>query len=296
MFWKRFISGTVILILTLLFCSIGGPVLAAVLCTISIIAYIEFTRATKVREPGHRANVLQVFGIIGIVMYYLLILSKDDTVRLPDGFSQWMNGEYGNFNYFTIIMLLMFTVVILSILGVYVFTYPKFNSVQVSNAVFGLVYITLMISFIYFLRERPDGIYLVWMAFIPAWVTDTCAYFTGSLFGKHKMTPVLSPKKSIEGAIGGLVCAAIAGGLYGWFYSYANDRGFYTILMFAIISFIGGIVSMFGDLAASAIKRNNDVKDYGKIIPGHGGILDRFDSVIFTAPMVFFLFSLFPNL
>lgn len=293
MFWKRFISGFVILILTLLICTLGGPVLGVSLCTISVIAYLEFTKATKVREEGKKVNILVIFGVIAIIAYYILILSNDSTFPFKEFLGEWMTGEYGMFNYFTIIILLGFTVFIVALLSVYVFTFPKFNNKQISNAVFGIVYVSLMLSFIYFLRAREEGLYLVWMAFIPAWVSDTCAYFTGMMFGKHKMTPVLSPKKSIEGAIGGLICATIAGGLYGWFFASALDKSLIIIPMFAIISLVGGFSSICGDLAASAIKRNNEVKDYGKLIPGHGGILDRFDSVIFTAPMVFFLFALF---
>ncbi|MBQ7832110.1 MAG: phosphatidate cytidylyltransferase, partial [Lachnospiraceae bacterium] len=102
----------------------------------------------------------------------------------------------------------------------------------------------------------------------------------------------LSPKKSIEGSIGGIVGSSLAGGLFGWLYAACTDSTYGIIAVFAIICCVGSVVSQCGDLTASAIKRNYDVKDYGKIIPGHGGILDRFDSVIFTSPMVFFLVML----
>jgi phosphatidate cytidylyltransferase len=108
------------------------------------------------------------------------------------------------------------------------------------------------------------------------------------LFGKHKMSPVLSPKKSVEGAVGGVVGAALLGALYGMFVN-TQMEDVNAIVIFAIICIVGALISMVGDLAASAIKRNHDIKDYGKLIPGHGGVMDRFDSVIFTAPMIYIL-------
>ena len=111
------------------------------------------------------------------------------------------------------------------------------------------------------------------------------------LIGKHKLAPILSPKKSIEGGIGGILGAALIGVLYGLAINYWENAAA-DLLQYAIIGAVGGAISQIGDLAASAIKRYHNIKDYGKLIPGHGGILDRFDSVIFTAPIIFYL-SLF---
>ena len=133
-----------------------------------------------------------------------------------------------------------------------------------------------------------DGIYLVWLIFFSSWGCDTCAYCAGMLFGKHKLVPVLSPKKTIEGAVGGVVGAALLG--YGFACVYGgkmiavgNPR-----VACALACAIAAVISQVGDLAASAIKRNHDIKDYGHLIPGHGGILDRFDSMLFTAPAIYF--------
>ena len=103
------------------------------------------------------------------------------------------------------------------------------------------------------------------------------------------MSPVLSPKKSVEGAIGGLAGTFLLTLLYGYLCSAQMEMTNIQIWILASISVIGGMISMIGDLAASAIKRNYEVKDYGTLIPGHGGILDRFDSVIFTAPVIYYL-------
>ena len=114
-------------------------------------------------------------------------------------------------------------------------------------------------------------------------------YVVGMLFGKHKLAPVLSPKKSIEGALGGVAGSALVGAVYGYFVVEPAISGQQVTWIFLLISMVGAVISQVGDLAASAIKRNHDIKDYGKLIPGHGGVMDRFDSVIFTAPMIYFL-------
>ena len=107
--------------------------------------------------------------------------------------------------------------------------------------------------------------------------------------GKHKMAPVLSPKKSVEGGIGGVVGAALLGAIYAIAINRFAPAANADALQYALICGIGGMISQVGDLAASAIKRNHDIKDYGKLIPGHGGILDRFDSVIITAPIIYYM-------
>ena len=135
------------------------------------------------------------------------------------------------------------------LMAVYVFTYPKYNANQVMPAFFAIVYVGVMLSYVYQTRM---------------------------------LAPVLSPKKSVEGAVGGVVGAILLGIIYA-----AATKG--GMVEYAIICGVGALISMVGDLAASAIKRNQGIKDYGKLIPGHGGILDRFDSVIFTAPIIYFL-------
>jgi phosphatidate cytidylyltransferase len=121
----------------------------------------------------------------------------------------------------------------------------------------------------------------VWLAVFAAFGTDIFAYFTGSLLGKHKLCPMLSPKKTIEGAVGGVVGSALICGAFGYF----AMRGVFVHCI--VIGVLGGVVSQIGDLVASAIKRRVGVKDFGNLIPGHGGILDRIDSVLFTTPLVF---------
>ena len=172
---------------------------------------------------------------------------------------------------------------------IYVFTYPKYKTEQLLATFFGLFYVAVMLSYIYQTRMIKNGAYIVWLIILCSWGCDTCAYCIGVLFGKHKMAPVLSPKKSVEGAIGGVLGTAILTILYANIFRNTMGIENREIVIMAVISMVCALISMVGDLTASAIKRNYEIKDYGKLIPGHGGILDRFDSVIITAPIIYFL-------
>jgi phosphatidate cytidylyltransferase len=134
-------------------------------------------------------------------------------------------------------------------------------------------------------RYLEGGILTVWLIFVASWGSDTCAYCVGKLIGRHKLPSKLSPNKTIEGCVGGILGAALIGFLFAL--AFYKDKNIWW--QFALIGGAGSVISQIGDLAASAIKRNYNIKDYGKLIPGHGGILDRFDSILFTAPLVYIL-------
>ena len=188
----------------------------------------------------------------------------------------------------SIIMLIV--CLLIALLFFYVFSYPKYDIKQIAGLFFGPMYVSVMLSYIYKLRDYTHGKYLVWLIFLTAWGCDTCAYCAGRLFGKHHMTPLLSPKKTVEGAVGGVAGAFLLNFIYMMiFRDKLTYMGTKEIIILALLSMAGALISMVGDLAASAIKRNVDIKDYGKLIPGHGGILDRFDSVLITAPVIYYL-------
>ena len=159
---------------------------------------------------------------------------------------------------------------------------------MIMAAFFAFVYVGVMLSYVYLIRDMKHGLILVLLIFVSSWGNDTCAYLVGRAIGKHKMSPILSPKKSIEGLIGGIVGAGILGVVFGLIYNHFMQVA-HSVWIFALIGAVCALPAVIGDLAASAIKRNNDIKDYGKLIPGHGGILDRFDSIIFTAPIMYYL-------
>ena len=158
--------------------------------------------------------------------------------------------------------------------------------------------ITLLIAYFFsapvlIYRENETGVWGLVLIFLLAWIPDTGAYFCGSLFGKHKLAPVISPKKTVEGAVGGLIVCIGVTALYGWLLTrFANVTVAWLPLL--ICAAVGAIVSVLGDLTASLIKRHYGVKDYSNLIPGHGGIMDRFDSVWFTAPFLYLFTALFP--
>lgn len=140
------------------------------------------------------------------------------------------------------------------------------------------------------------GMYYVLVAVFSAWVADAGAYFAGTFFGRHKLCPEISPKKTVEGAVGGLVLNVAVIMLSGVLLSqYFGSEGMQVhYLPLFLIGFFGSPISILGDLSFSLIKRSCHIKDFGQVIPGHGGILDRFDSVIFTAPFVYLLASYLP--
>ncbi|MDE6837688.1 MAG: phosphatidate cytidylyltransferase [Acutalibacter sp.] len=148
------------------------------------------------------------------------------------------------------------------------------------------------------LRElnRAHGMFYVLIAVLSAWAADMGAYFAGTLFGKHKLCPEISPKKTIEGAIGGTLADGAVMVLCGLWFSQGVYQGSVEVnyWLLAAIGLLGSWVSILGDLSFSLIKRSCHIKDFGQVIPGHGGILDRFDSVIFTAPFVYLLATFFP--
>lgn len=278
MFVTRLLSGIVLLILTAVFVSLGGIPLLTVLALLSIIGFLEMTKAIGITREEGNFNRLEFAGIVGILLLYTLQMYfclQQDAVDV-------------------VYMLGIIVLTIIMLLAIYVASFPKFNATQVVGVVFAFLYVPVMLSFIGMTRALPEiGSRVVWMIWISAWGSDTCAYCVGMLTGKtignHKAFPVLSPKKSIEGCIGGVVGAALLGMLFGKFVMGSD----YGVVLMGIICGIGSVIAQCGDLAASAIKRNYGIKDYGKCIPGHGGILDRFDSIIFTAPCIYFLIYFF---
>lgn len=267
MFLTRFISSIVLVVLALLTILTGGYLLAAVLLFLALTAFYELTKACGLSGKDGKIGGLEIIGYVGITGYYLLMNFGSDPTYL----------------------FLMLITILVAFMFLYVFAFPKYHAEQIMCAFFSVAYAPVMLSFIYLVRELPYGIYSVWMIFISSWICDTCAYLVGMLIGKHKLAPVLSPKKSIEGAVGGVAGAALVGALYAYFIVEPAVSGQKVTWVFVLISAVGAVISQVGDLAASAIKRNHEIKDYGKLIPGHGGVMDRFDSVIFTAPMIYFL-------
>lgn len=185
---------------------------------------------------------------------------------------------------------------ILMFMALVVVRHGKNTYREVMSMGFMTLYVSLFMLCIIMLRSE-FGLCAMLLVFISAWCSDTGAYFAGSFFGKHKLIPHVSPKKTVEGSIGGMIMAMLgcqilmfAAGLNGT--QIAGLAGISGYIKIGAIGVGASIWSQVGDLAASAIKRDCNVKDYGTIFPGHGGFMDRFDSVIFIAPIIYYIISI----
>ena len=262
---ERIISSIIGLPLAIYAIITRGYLLLGLLIIIGIIGMYEFYKAFSIDS-----KILKGICYITNIVYFLLIGfgNKDKVIYLIG-------------------------ILLLALLIVYVQNYPKYNINIIMTMFYGVFYVTFLLSHIYLVREIPNyGMWIVWLIFIAAWGSDTFEYFTGISIGKHKIAPVLSPKKTLEGSIGGIIGAILLSVIYGVITVKLNDKSSNLIFYFALVGGIGSILSQIGDLAASAIKRNVEIKDFGKLIPGHGGILDRIDSILFTAPFVYIVLSL----
>ena len=270
MFWTRLVSGVMCLLFIIFFGYIGGIPLLAFCGGVSLIGLYEMYRAMGIQKksPAVVSFICAVLVYCGLLLKYINVIRLDSNTIVLAGVV------------FTFI-LCMFT---------YVFSYPKLSSGDIFGAICGFVYVPVMISYIFLTREiNESGIFLIWLVFLSSWGSDTCAYCVGVLFGKHKLTPKLSPKKSVEGFAGGIAGAMILTYIiYGILLRAKLSLEIPALISVVVAVGVGACISVVGDLAASAIKRERNIKDYGKLIPGHGGIMDRFDSVIFTAPVVYF--------
>lgn len=190
---------------------------------------------------------------------------------------------------------LLFAMASAFLLLVYTLAYVMFtkNKYKLSDAltffalsiyVIGCFSSVVIVRYTNFVEDQGKYMYLI--IFLSAWICDTFAYFTGRFFGKHKLIPAISPKKTIEGAIGGIIFTFIAMMGYGCLLKYAFKYDGISFVHLAILGVILPIVSQIGDLIASCIKRQYNIKDFGNVFPGHGGVIDRFDSPMLVAPVI----------
>lgn len=164
--------------------------------------------------------------------------------------------------------------------------YGRHTSQDLMVALGGVVYVGWLLAHWVLLRDRPDGFWLILLAFLVTWASDTGAYFTGRALGKTRLAPLVSPGKTWEGAAGGTALAAAVG----WYLGPA--LGLMPAPLGLVLGAILSAVAVVGDLAESALKRHAGVKDSGTLLPGHGGVLDRFDSALFTLPVLYYAVSL----
>lgn len=201
---------------------------------------------------------------------------------------------YDKLNFFGILFALSF-IIVMYMLTVSVFSGKDFTVETAGLSGSSTVYITVGLSSLVLLRDMPFGAYIYFLPFIISWMTDTFAYFSGYLFGKHKLIPEVSPKKTVEGSVGGTFFAVVFTLAYGFVIGEITGAEV-QYLSLGIVATVVSLLSQCGDLIMSLIKRKYGIKDYGKLFPGHGGVLDRFDSIIMTAPIIYFLTTLVPSM
>lgn len=245
----RLITAVIGIILIIGVINIGGYVLGGSILALSLIGLRELYKAFE--NTGYKP------------IYWAGYLS---TIGL------FISETLVNLNFKAILMIVVLLLLIEFLLK---------DDIKIHNlgiTLLGVLYVPLSLFHIYLL----DGQIFIWLIFIVAFGSDTFAYFAGNLFGKRKLSPTISPNKSIEGSIGGIIGAIILACLFNYFLVKGD------MWKFVIIGGLGSIVSQLGDLVASKIKRASGIKDYGKIFPGHGGVMDRFDSVMFSGPLIYY--------
>lgn len=179
-------------------------------------------------------------------------------------------------------------VLVIAVFVCWLIKHGKLSFENITAAFFAGIVIPLFLSAIVGIVNMENGKAFVLLPFVAAWMTDTGAYFTGVFLGKHKLAPEISPKKTVEGSIGGIIVCAVSFLVYGIIIGIEGK----TLIVFTLCALAMSVIAQIGDLSMSLIKRQYGIKDYGVIFPGHGGILDRFDSVLFTAPASLILLRL----
>lgn len=263
----RIISGVIGIALAAFVVQTGGNVFAGAGLLLAFGAWYEYCNAF--REKGYKPTLVTGMVLISVI---------------------WAGGWLGNAGFLVgATMFSVLTVMLLTVLN-----HDNFDVLSAVISIAGVFYIGLSFTHLVMLRfmggeaviptclgDFQQGCAFLWIALIGTWASDTFAYFAGFAFGKHKLCEKISPKKTIEGFLGGLIGTTASVAALGVFFGL-------DLTLTAVLGFFICIVATLGDLVESVIKRYTGIKDSGNIIPGHGGILDRFDSVLYTAPFVYY--------
>lgn len=251
----RTISGLIGVLILIIVTSMGGAVLNVGTLFISVVGIYEFYRA--INKGGYKPA-----KFLGYIFCILLFINNIDLT--------WANLDFS-------IFIILISALLLMIVN------NRLDIIDVAYTLFGILYVPFLMFHITYL----DNTSYIWLIYLTAWGTDTFAYIFGNLFGKNKLCPELSPNKTIEGSLGGILGSLILTIIFSVYFKLT------PMWKMILLSIIASIMAQLGDLTASKIKRITGIKDYGHIMPGHGGILDRFDSILFTAPVVYYYVKYF---
>lgn len=266
---KRSITTVIGLPLVVWIVYLGGLPLLIASCVAALVGLREFYLAFSKKD-----RLIHIIGYLATVGYFGAIFI--------------FNFEAG---YWLLIALTLF---IISVQACLVVFFRKLPISECISTIYGFLYVPFLLSFVVLVREHALGYYYVWLIFAACFGCDTFAYFTGSLIGKRKLKNTPSPSKSMEGLVGGVIGATVIGVIYGIAVSHFSaypENVAYMVLICGVISFVGAIFCIIGDLSASAVKRHCEIKDFGNVFPGHGGVMDRLDSILTVAPIVYMVMN-----
>ncbi len=242
---------------------------------------------------GERFNLIMyiIVSLLSFIMVFELLsakrLHKNLFVFIPCAVYAILQPlviplKLGYFTIFAYVLVMFF---------IMIFRNEYVSYTDLSFAVLGELIIVLGMSSILILPPKYDNCYTIFFVLsigIP-WCADAGAYFAGVFLGRHKLCPRISPNKTVEGFIGGLIAGVISAAIIGFVYTFLYEKASFNYIVIMLIGLFASLVSVLGDLSFSLIKRSCGIKDYGSFFPGHGGFLDRFDSVIFASPIVYFI-------
>lgn len=246
----------------------------------SIIALYEFYQCVR-KVDFHPVRVVGFFSCI-LFLLYLLYQAFDRDVT-----NTLLGALYGVLFQRNMVFLIIYLAVVY-LMAQMIFHRNKFTLDDVAVTLLGIIYIPFLLSFVFLIRFLENGFALAWLVFVGTFSTDIFAFFVGKLWGKKKLLPEVSPNKTVAGAIGGVVGSIVCTTAYGIFYANSYEGLQIAFYHYIALGLVCGTIAQIGDWAASAIKRSVGIKDFGHIMPGHGGLLDRIDSLLFVAPAVYF--------
>jgi len=280
----RTISGAIGLAVLAALLLLPAYVAAFTVLVASIIGLYEFSRAVAKKGVHVDLPVSIIAAVIIVAKAYGSNLPRELFPALSEFFNGILGSKY--LNAFMYILIVYFFCKI-------IFGKGKFCIEDMAYTLLAIAYIPFLLSFAVAVRNLERGFTYIWLVVIGAIATDTFAYFTGVTMGKTKIVPHISPKKTVEGSIGGALGCMLVMILYGIFFINKSHHFDVPLYHFAILGLLCGFVSQLGDWAASSVKRITGIKDFGNLIPGHGGIMDRIDSILFVAPLVYIYISIF---
>lgn len=275
---QRVLSGVVIAVVAISVLLLMNTVVFPIVWTVlAVMAVYEIEKVTQIKNKA----------LVVLSLAFSALFCLNECFRFVDVLYSAVLAIY---------VLVMLTIMLIG------YDITKFEHVAV--AFFASVAVPFAFSIFVYLRDinvhsdgkfsKTEGVYLILLVLVCSWLTDVFAYFTGRAFGKHKLCPKISPKKTVEGAIGGIIIPAIINIIVlAVFEKFFFDGTVIPYWAMLIISPVLSVASMLGDLSASTIKRNFGVKDFSNLIPGHGGIMDRFDSCLFVLPAIYAIVNLF---